>query len=108
MLWPERQPSAATEETEAPPTLGYGLRFGAAGASAAAIGFALGLEHVGWATAACLLVMRPAAEMQRLRSVGRIAAAAATRAGRWYVTPAFTTFLVLPAAVPHELLEVAT
>jgi Fusaric acid resistance protein-like len=125
MLWPERQAPAAADEMEAPPTLGYGLRLGAAGASAAAIGFALGLEHVGWATAAALLVMRPAPEMQRLRSGGRIvavavgataaillvhaepadawfalaalvaiAAAAATRAGRWYVTPAFTTFLV--------------
>jgi Fusaric acid resistance protein-like len=125
MLWPERQAPAAAKEVEPPPTLGYGLRLGAAGASAAAIGFALGLEHVGWATAAALLVMRPAPEMQRLRSAGRIiavgagavgaillvhaepadawfalaavvaiAAAAATRAGRWYVTPAFTTFLV--------------
>jgi uncharacterized membrane protein YccC len=56
----------------APPTLEYGIRLGAAGASAAAIGFILGLEHVGWACAAALLVMRPVADMQRLRSVGRI------------------------------------
>lgn len=85
----------------------------------------LDLEHVGWACAAALLVMRPAAEMQRLRSVGRIiavaigalaaiglvrlspaawvysvaaiaalAACGATHRSRWYVTPAFTTFLV--------------
>jgi len=71
------------------------------------------------------MVMRPASQMQRLRSVGRIlavavgavaavafvrltppaaaysiavvaavAAAAATHASRWYVTAAFTTFLV--------------
>jgi hypothetical protein len=39
--------------------------------------------------------MRPAAEMQRLRSVGRIlAGAGGTHRSRWYVTSAFTTFLV--------------
>jgi uncharacterized membrane protein YccC len=123
MLWPERPP-AARPSPPAPPR-DYGPRLAAAGASAAAVGFIFDLEHVGWATAAALLVMRPQAEMQRLRSAGRliavavgataaialihlrpgggwyalavvvtIAGAAATRAGRWYVTPAFTTFLV--------------
>ncbi len=127
MLWPERpaaprRPSPPDRER---PTLGYGIRLGAAGASAAAIGFLLDLDHVGWACAACLLVMRPAAEMQRVRSVGRVlavaagalvaivllrldpangwyaaavvvvlAGAAATHRSRWYVTSAFTTFLV--------------
>ena len=43
---------------------------------AAAIGFILDLEHVGWACAAALLVMRPSADMQRLRSAGRILAVA--------------------------------
>ena len=124
MFWPEH--AAAPSAGAGPrPTLGYGLRLGAAGATAAAIGFLLDLEHVGWACAAALLVMRPAAEMQRLRSVGRIAAVAigalaaiglvrlnpsawayslaaiaavagagGTYRSRWYVTPAFTTFLV--------------
>ena len=80
---PAWSPCSGTEHAAAPsagagprPTLGYGLRLGAAGATAAAIGFLLDLEHVGWACAAALLVMRPAAEMQRLRSVGRIAAVA--------------------------------
>ncbi len=73
--WPEREvlpprPPAAT------PTLEYGIRLGAAGATAAAIGFALDLDHVGWATAAALLVMRPVADMQKLRSAGRIASVA--------------------------------
>ena len=54
-------------------TLGYGVRLGAAGATAAAIGFALHLEHVGWACAAALLVMRPDAEAQVTRMAGRIA-----------------------------------
>ena len=126
MLWPEH-PATRASDRPAPtgPTLDYGIRLGAAGATAAAIGFALDLEHVGWACAAALLVMRPAAEMQRLRSVGRIVAvacgalagialvrvsppaavysvaviatvagAAGTHRSRWYVTPAFTTFLV--------------
>lgn len=124
MFWPERTPIQGPA-TGPKPTLGYGVRLGAAGATAAAIGFLLDLEHVGWACAAALLVMRPAAEMQRLRSVGRIiavaigalaaiglvrlapaawvyslvaiaalAACGATHRSRWYVTPAFTTFLV--------------
>jgi uncharacterized membrane protein YccC len=93
---------------------------------ATAIGIGIGTDHVGWAPAAALLVMRPSAEMQELRSIGRlasvvagalgavaflrlspstgllaasavvaIAGAAGTRASRWYVTPFFTTFLVL-------------
>jgi len=127
MLWPEQpapaRPAAGVEP--AAPTLGYGVRLGAAGATAAAIGFILNLDHVGWACAAALLVMRPAADMQRLRSVGRIVAvfvgalagvllvrasppaavysvativvlagAGGTGQSRWYVTPAFSTFLV--------------
>jgi uncharacterized membrane protein YccC len=127
MLWPEQpapaRPAAGVEP--AAPTLGYGVRLGAAGATAAAIGFILNLDHIGWACAAALLVMRPAADMQRLRSVGRIVAvfvgalagvllvrasppaavysvaaiaalagAGGTGQSRWYVTPAFTTFLV--------------
>ena len=126
LLWPERPPPVARPAgAGGGATLGYGVRLGAAGASAAAIGFLLDFEHVGWACAAALLVMRPAHEMQRLRSAGRLLAvaagalvaiallraepaaawyapiilgliggAAATRASRWYVTPAFTTFLV--------------
>lgn len=126
MLWPERAAVPPNADTNVVvPTLGYGIRLGAAGASAAAIGFLFNLDHVGWACAAALLVMRPTAEMQRSRSVGRIlavavgatlaiallhrepangwyalaaiaalAGAAGTRRSRWYVTSAFTTFLV--------------
>ena len=125
MLWPEKAGARERRPLAAAPTLSYGFRLGAAGASAAAIGFLFDFEHVGWACAAALLVMRPAAEMQRLRSVGRIVAvavgallaiallrlepaagwyavvvlatlgaAAGTRESHWYVTPAFTTFLV--------------
>ena len=123
LLWPERPPQPPPGQP--PVTLWYGLRLGLAGATAAAVGFALDLGHVGWATAAAMLVMRPSEDMQRLRSVGRVlsvtagalagilvvraepptavyglvviadlAAAAATHRSRWYVTSAFTTFLV--------------
>lgn len=75
LLYPERTASAGAPARPAPaPTVGYGLRLGLAGASAAAVGFLLDLDHVGWACAAALLVMRPAAELQRLRSVGRLLA----------------------------------
>ena len=70
MFLPER--SAGSPPSAPPPTVGYGLRLGLAGATAAAIGFALDLDHVGWAACAAMIVMRPAAEMQRLRSVGRV------------------------------------
>ncbi len=104
----------------------YGILLGAAAGTAAAIGFATGVEHVGWATGAVLLVMRPVRGQLVLRSVGRAAsvligalAAAgfallspsgaviglaigvvlgclgAVQESRWYVAPAFTTFLVL-------------
>ena len=128
MLLPEQRADASRRARRRPadaPTLDYGIRLGAAGATAAAIGFLLDLDHVGWACAAALLVMRPTAEMQRLRSVGRIvsvflgavaavalvhagppaavyslavlaalAGVAGLHASRWYVVPAFTTFLV--------------
>ena len=128
LCWPESSARAAAAESlpSRRAMLGYGIRLGAAGATAAAIGFAFGFDHVGWACAAALLVMRPSAEMQELRSAGRvlsvvlgalvaaglarfttapgwysvaaiavIAGAAATRPSRWYVTPAFTTFIAL-------------
>jgi len=52
--------------------LRYGYAAGAAGALCAAVGFALDLEHVGWAPAAALLVMRPLPEVQRMRSLDRV------------------------------------
>ncbi|WP_243059187.1 FUSC family protein [Nocardioides sp. SR21] len=51
----------------------YGWVAGAAGAVCATVGFATGLEHVGWAPAAALLVMRPDPPAQRLRSLDRLA-----------------------------------
>ena len=39
---------------------------------ATAVGIAIHTDHVGWAPAAALFVMRPAKDMQELRSVGRV------------------------------------
>jgi uncharacterized membrane protein YccC len=71
LCWPD-------QEAEDPPTLPgrsavieYGVRLGLAGATCAGLGYALDLDHKGWATAACLLVMRPSAAMTRLRGAGR-------------------------------------
>jgi uncharacterized membrane protein YccC len=73
LLWSDRPPTSRTE-TALPgiaEMIEYGVRLGLAGALCAGVGFALALDHVGWATAACLLVMRPTAEMTRLRGAGR-------------------------------------
>ncbi len=128
--WPEF--AAPPRPRAVPPKaamLDYGVRLGAAAALCAAIGFAFDFDHVGWACAAALLVMRPSPQMQQLRSIGRVlsvlagslvaitlirqdpssivlgiaavvavAAACGTRGSRWYVTSAFTTFLVFVSA----------
>ena len=126
LLWPESAvaPQSAPR-LPVPIALVYGCLLGAAGSIAAAIGFAADLEHVGWATAAALLVMRPGRHALVLRSVGRAASVlagaalgglfmitepsaaataaavlvavcglSATQPSRWYVAPAFTTFIV--------------
>lgn len=103
----------------------YGVHLGLTAATAAGIGFWLNVDHVGWIVGTALLVIRPTAEMQRLRSIGRVASVfigallaswlitaeltpqhialvtsaalvgmAATHTSYWYVTAAFTTFLV--------------
>ena len=74
LLWPSR-PAPAGPPPRVPPRellLRYGYAAGAAGALCAAVGFALDLEHVGWAPAAALLVMRPLPAMQRMRSLDRV------------------------------------
>lgn len=77
LLWPKgRQPGRPRPASAAPPTLAYGIRLGSAAALAAALGFALDLDHVGWACAATLFVMRPSMEAQRLRSAGRVVSVA--------------------------------
>ncbi|MCT1479207.1 FUSC family protein [Microbacterium sp. p3-SID336] len=128
LLWPERNtrpvPLPAVPRGRA--MVLYGFLLGIAAATAATIGFATGLKHVGWATAAVLLVMRPVRGQVVARSFGRagavlvgalaaagvaalapggwgagvaiaaaVACLCAVNESRWYVAPAFSTFLVL-------------
>lgn len=128
MLWAERPATPENRPTLLPMPFAhaYGILLGLAAASSAAVGEAIHTDHVGWATAAAMFVMRPKREMQQLRSVGRvvsvfvgalaavafvrtgppavavagvaiaaIASMGATRTSRWYVSPLFSTFLVL-------------
>ncbi|WP_345384119.1 FUSC family protein [Pseudonocardia yuanmonensis] len=123
LFWPETAPRRRVDPP--PPNLAYGLWLALAAGVCAALGFALHLDHVGWPTAAALLVMRPGQAQLELRAIGRpvsvmvgalaavalvsghappwlltvatavaLVAATATVGSRWYVMPAFTTFLV--------------
>ncbi|TCI97627.1 FUSC family protein [Aeromicrobium sp. IC_218] len=77
VCWPGGRTPAAPPVAEArrtPATMvPYGWIAGLVGAVCAAIGFAADLEHVGWAPAAALLVMRPNPPTQRMRSLDRLA-----------------------------------
>ena len=83
LCWPEHhEPARRLESRPGRAAMAeYGLRLGLAGALCTGTGFALDLEHKGWATAACLLVMRPTPEMTRLRGAGR--AVSVTAGARW-------------------------
>jgi hypothetical protein len=84
VLWPtptrpqgraSADPAAAAGPGVPPPDvmIPYGWTAGLAGGVCAAIGFAADFEHVGWAPAAALLVMRPDPPVQHRRSVDRLA-----------------------------------
>lgn len=75
MLWPEHSEPLPAAPPAAPvrDTVLYGMLLGLSGATAAAVGYAMQAEHVGWATGAALLVMRPVREQLVLRSIGRAA-----------------------------------
>lgn len=126
--WPEREDPPRPAAPPAGSMIGFGVRLGLAGTTAASIGFALGLDHVGWAAGAALLVMRPSAELVVSRALARAASVlvgallggafmvtqppgwqqglaalvlltvlTALAGSRWYVTGAFSTFLVFMA-----------
>lgn len=61
----------ATGQSAAMPGLGYGILLGVIGVITSSVGFALHFDHVGWACAAALLVMRPDAGLQKWRTLGR-------------------------------------
>lgn len=73
LLWPERDapPPPPPPVPRGRAMLVYGILLGSAAATAATIGFVLDLEHVGWATGAVLLVMRPVRGQLISRSIGR-------------------------------------
>ena len=127
LLWPAR-PAVSRAQVDLPSRddmVRYGLLLGSGAAVAYVVAVTAGVDHPGWAPAACLLVARPDAGQLWSRAVGRVVAvllgalaavavvaaelpspvlavvaalvvstAAATRASRWYITSAFTTFVV--------------
>ncbi|MDN4613181.1 FUSC family protein [Leifsonia sp. F6_8S_P_1B] len=108
LAWPQRLPPV---RQQAPPpgsraALSYGVLLGCAGALAATTGYLLHLEHVGWVTGACLLVMRPTRSLLFLRTIGRavsvtlgaFAAAAFSAWGPPDLVLAIAVVLVLGAA----------
>ena len=74
LAWPARPAAEPARPARAGgrPMLGYGILLGLAGSIAAAIGFRLQLDHVGWACGAALLVMRPAPELAQTRGFDRV------------------------------------
>jgi len=110
--WPEEPVSAPPQSAPRGPAvnaamLDYGIRLGAAGAVCAAIGFALDLDHIGWAVTAALIVMRPSPELQRLRSIGRLVSVAIGAIAAIAVVEAKPSDAVLAAATAVALAAAA-
>lgn len=76
LLWPAHEAVArpARALPDRATMLGYGVRLGVAAALAYLVAAALGLDHAGWAPAACLLVARPSPDLLQSRGVGRVLA----------------------------------
>jgi uncharacterized membrane protein YccC len=53
---------------------GYGVVLALTAFASALAGFTLNVDHPGWVVGAALLVIRPAHDLQRIRSIGRIVA----------------------------------
>lgn len=138
MFWPETKPAEKRQAglMSHAQALDYGIRLGLAAAVSTGIGYAIHTDHVGWVAGAALFVMRPTADMQKLRSWGRVASVllgalaavtllhyhpsdwvlaattlatlagvAGTHGSRWYVTPFFTTFLVIQLLLVSDYSE---
>ncbi|HEU5486136.1 MAG TPA: FUSC family protein [Microlunatus sp.] len=74
LLWPARSVPERPQRPLPPSAamLDYGVRMGLAAAVVYLIAADLGLDHPGWAPAACLLVARPQLDLLRRRGVGRV------------------------------------
>jgi uncharacterized membrane protein YccC len=79
LAWPSSDPPARPAPATIPrdAMLAYGMRLAVAAASAYLIAASLGLDHPGWAPAACLLVARPQLDLLRIRGIGRVVSVAA-------------------------------
>jgi hypothetical protein len=73
LVWPSGPAVARPPRRAAPRSamLVYGIQIGLAGAAGAALGFALGVDHPGWACTAALLVSRPDRRQLDARGAGR-------------------------------------
>jgi hypothetical protein len=71
--WPEAERASRPARVPAARTtmLVYGVQIGLAGAAGAALGFAFGVDHPGWACTAALLVSRPDRRQLDARGWGR-------------------------------------
>ena len=112
LLWPEKPAPPAAHQPPPDPaestrSLDYGIRLGLAASIAAAIGFALDLEHVGWACAAVLLVMRPAPDMVRSRGIDRTVSVLLGATAACLVVLADPTNVVLAATAAVALISLA-
>lgn len=107
LLWPERvsPPPPRRPELTLNEARVYGVLLGSAAALAAALGYLLHLEHVGWVTGSALLVMRPARDLLLLRGAGRAvsvilgAAVAAALAGLSGPFASVTTIVAVALAL---------
>lgn len=74
LLWPARTAPERPQQPMPPRAamLDYGIRLGLAAAVVYVIAAGLGLDHPGWAPAACLLVARPQLDLLQSRGVGRV------------------------------------
>lgn len=75
LLWPQGESRERPERPAVPrrAMVVYGVQIGLAGAASAALGFALGADHPGWACTAALLVSRPVRDQLDTRAWGRSA-----------------------------------
>nr|WP_053777636.1 FUSC family protein [Gordonia sp. NB41Y] len=96
---PDRLPAAAADGPPPRiPGVGYGVTCGLVGVITAGVGYLLDFDHIGWACAAALLVMRPDRDVQNWRTAGRfvsVLVGAAAGAGLVELGPQPWVFAVL-------------
>jgi uncharacterized membrane protein YccC len=104
LAWPAREAAerARPQLPDRPAMVGYGQRMGVAAAIGYLVAVSLGLDHPGWAPAACLLVARPAPDLLKTRGIGRVASVvvgALAAALLLAVSPPFAVYSILVLVV---------